>query len=104
MAFLEFRERSAFWESACGPRDGGRVVCDDHTEGLNRVFSAVRGKARGCCSIANRIIILYRGASKLRVSHTGLTQIGEESRVAVPKSFLCRMVGPEGFEPPTKRL
>ena len=39
-------------------------------EELNRVFSAVKRKARGYRSIVNRIAILYLVAGKPRLLHT----------------------------------
>jgi len=42
MAILEFREWLVFWGSACGPQDGGRVVCDGHTFSVLADWVALR--------------------------------------------------------------
>ncbi len=68
--FLGIRERPSFWESVRGPQDGRRAFCDDHTKGLNSVFSTAKSKARGYRSIVNRIAILYLVADKPRLLHT----------------------------------
>ncbi len=68
--FLGIRERPSFWESVRGPQDGRRAFCDDHTKGLNSVFSTAKSKVRGYRSIVNRIAILYLVVGKPRLLHT----------------------------------